>query len=137
MLQGNYLKFVETCNISYRLMKMSLSFTFLHGICFLTKGLCFFKKKTTQRQTNSWNKHFSCRNTICELMQYILNGIKKPHHFFSCITFVWKEGFHFWKNMCLFVLLFGSYGRAYCIHAVMSLLQMILIYIHVYFRFLK
>ena len=26
-------------------MKMSLSFTFLHGICFLTKGLCFFKKK--------------------------------------------------------------------------------------------
>ena len=25
-------------------MKMSLSLIFLHGICFLTKGLCFFKK---------------------------------------------------------------------------------------------
>ena len=69
-------------------------------------------------------------------MQYILTGVKKPHHFFLhniCL----KGMIPLLKNYMFFVLLFDSYGRAYCIHAVMSLLQMILIYIHFYFRFLK
>ena len=37
-------------------------------------------------------------------------------------------------NYVFFVLLFHSHERAYCIHAVMSLLQMIIIHIHFYFR---
>ena len=58
-------------------MKMSLSFTFLHGICFLTKGLCFFKKKQHKDKLIPEINIF-----LMELMQYILNGIKKPHLFF-------------------------------------------------------
>ena len=117
-------------------MKMSLSLIFLHGICFLTKGLCFFKKNQHKDKLIPEINTFSCRNAICEPMQYILNGVMKPHHFFLhniCL----KGRIPLLKNYVVFVLLFDSYGRAYCIHAVMSLLQMILIYIHFYFRFFK
>ena len=136
-MQGNYLDLVETSNISYRLMKMSLSLIFLHGICFFYKGTVFLQKESTQRQTNSWNKHIflaeiqyvnQCNTSLMELRSltiFFLHNI--------CL----KGRVPLLNNNVFLVLLFDSYGRAYCIHAVMFLLQMILIYIHFYFRFLK
>ena len=64
-------------------------------------------------------------------MQYILNEVKPCHHFF-CITFALKGKIPLLKNDVCFVLLFHSYGRAYCIHATMYLPKSI-IYIHFYF----
>ena len=132
-----YIDFVETSNISYRLMKMSLSLILLHGICFFNKGTVFLQKESTQRQTNSWNKKlFSAEIQYVNQCNTSLMELKSLTIFFlhnMCL----KGRIPLLKNCVFFVLLFDSYGRAYCIHAVMSLLQMILIYIHFYFRFLK
>ena len=58
-----------------------------------------------------------------------------PQGYFFCITFVWKEGFHFSEAMC-FCSVVSLVWKGICIHAVMSLLQMVIIYVHFYFRFL-
>ena len=95
------------------------------------------QKESTQRQTNSWNKHIflaeiqyvnQCNTSLMELRSltmFFLHNI--------CL----KGRVPLLKNNVFLVLLSDSYGRAYCIHAVMSLLQMILMYIHFYFRFFK
>ena len=110
-------------------MRLSIILIFLHGICFWRRDFTS-SKEWPWRQDNSWNKkQYSCRNTICEQTQYILNEVK-PHHHFFCITFALNGKIPLLKNDVCFVLLFHSYGRAYCIHATMSLPKSIKYYIH-------
>ena len=69
-------------NAIYPLMRSSLSRIFLSGICFQQRDFICLKKKCCKHKTNPERKIFlACKNTKCEQMQYILNGIK-PHHFF-------------------------------------------------------
>ena len=101
---------------------------------FLTKGLCFFKKNSHKDKTIPGITHYSCRKTKpcvnkcnTSLMELSLTIIFLQN---ICL----KGRIPLFTNYVLFVLLFHSHARAYCIHAVMSLLQMMIIYIHFYFR---
>ena len=44
--------------------------------------------------------HYSCRNTICEQMQYILNGVKPPHFFPTEHLFERKDSTS--QKLCVF-----------------------------------
>ena len=118
-MRRNYITFVEKCNIyiyiSYRLSPWHL---------FLTKGFCFFKKK--QRQNNSWNKHI-----VLAEIQYVNECFTSLMELSLTIIFLYNFCFKgkippLRNYVFFFFLLFHSCGRAYCIHAVMLLLLMII-----------
>ena len=67
---------------------------------FFNKGTVLLQKESTQRQTNSWNKHiFLAEIQYVNQCNTSLLGLRSLTIFF-CITFVWKEWFHFWKIIC-------------------------------------
>ena len=95
------------------------------------KGISLLQKELRWRQDNSWNrKHDSCRHTIYEQIQDILDEMK-PHHYFPVWHLHEKKEFHFSKMMFILSLV-SIIWKAYCIHAAISLSKIRILLLHIF-----